>query len=155
VSSVSAHDYYLSISQIEYNTDTKRFEIAIKVTAHDCEYAIEKSNGDLLKLGSDHENPKSDEIIEAYFLKHFKLIADNVEVNLHMIGKELGLDEELWVYIESNEVEPPSNVRVTNSLLAFYFNKQQNHVHLKLQDKTYAVVMMNGEYTHTIVGDNK
>lgn len=149
------HDFYLGIAQIEYNEKTKKFEVAIKLTTHDLEYAIEKGGASPLKLGSKKENIKADEYIKAYVLKHFGLKADDKNVFFHMIGKEVSLDEEIWIYLESDPVKSPKLIEVKNSLLADYFEAQQNHIHLKYKTKTYAIVMMKGTYEGTIYSIKK
>lgn len=137
-----AHEYYLSIAKIEYNPESNSFEVAVKLTAHDLEHVFEeagekKASGDKKSLFE-----YSDDVVKEYFKTHFSISVNEVELPLMYLGNEVDLDETMWVYIEFPCTQKAiTKIQVENTVLVDAFPKQQNHCHLKLNDKSYVEVL--------------
>ena len=138
----TAHEYYLSITKIEWNAKSSSFEVSIKLTAHDLERVLEADGGEKLNLGSDIEASDADERIVQYLKKVFGLTVNGESCNWSYVGKEVNLDDNMWVYIEIPNIKEISSIEVKNGLLMDMFPAQQNHIHLKLSDETKTIVLM-------------
>ena len=156
MSNVFSHDFYVGIMQIEYNEENGSLEIAIKLTGHDLEYVLEKNGAPKLNLGSkDLEAPNADAIVLKYVRENVKFTVDGATKDFLYVGKEVELDDDIWIYLEIKSIKNFNIIEIQNSLLSDYFPKQQNHIHLKLYDKKYSLVLMNGKFTGTIYDSKK
>ena len=54
------HKYYVSITEAEYNVESKTFEISIKFIGHDLEATLTNAGVPELFLGTDKEHEKAD-----------------------------------------------------------------------------------------------
>lgn len=121
-----AHEYYISICDIEYNAEEKSLEIAIQLTTHDLEHAT-----DLQHLGTKLEPANADSVIMEYLLETFSVQHDDKMYELIWIGKEVKL-EDMWVYLEVRNIEPFTTLDVTNLILCREFEEQQNRINVKV-----------------------
>lgn len=126
------HEHYVGITTIEYNQTTKGLEVSIQLTAHDVEFALEKMGYGALKLGAVQENRIADNILFKYLKENFELTTDGKKQSLHWVGKEVGADDILWLYVEVQGVLKPHKLLVFNKLLLDEFPAQQNIVHVKV-----------------------
>ena len=63
------HEYYISITSIDYNAESKSLEITQQFIAHDVEKAILKEYNIELHLSEADEYPKADSLLMLY-IKH-------------------------------------------------------------------------------------
>jgi hypothetical protein len=144
------HEHYVGITTIEYNSESKSLEIAIQLTGHDVEFAVEKMGYGELKLGSKNENRMADNILFKYVKQNFGIQADGTKCNLHWVGKEIGADDILWLYVEIQGVNKPKRLYVYNKLLLEYFPAQQNITHIKIantiQSATFGARLTEKEF---------
>jgi len=135
----SAHDFHASITQIEYNEISGRFEIAAKMFTDDLELAIRPDDrpvGELLK---------SDSLLVANYLKErLRLKVDGSHVMLAFLGCETENDA-TWCYLESGPYEQLTGLSVRNTVLLEVFDDQVNIIHFTRDGKTNARMTSNGE----------
>ena len=60
------HDYFISILTMRHDPVAHTIDMTWHMTAHDVEHAL--ANVADLKLGSQHEHPKADSLLNAYFV---------------------------------------------------------------------------------------
>ncbi|MFN3917747.1 MAG: DUF6702 family protein [Flavobacteriales bacterium] len=144
------HEHYVSITTIEYNQESKSLEISIQLTGHDVEFALEKMGYGELKLGSKNENRMADNILFKYVKQNFEIQADGVKNNLYWVGKEIGNNDVLWIYLEIQGLKKPKSLFVFNKLLLEYFPAQQNITHVKItntiQSATFGAHLTEKEF---------
>lgn len=127
----SAHGYHVSICSMDYNGANKSIELTFKLIARDFEKAILEKNKEDLKLGSIAELSNANELITNYIGHHFHISIADSSCTLNFIGKEIELDESLYLYFEIKNVLLINRFVVVNKLLVdtcegqeniFYFN---------------------------------
>merc|ERR1712154_252674 len=129
----NAHDFYISISQIEFNPESRNFEVSIKLTAHDIEYCAELLEGKQLILDDSLSQTEVNKYIHDLVSDQIKMYVNGQDLSFDLIGFEVLLDESLWIYLEfksglsSNQI---NTVEIENKVLIDCFEKQQNHHHL-------------------------
>ena len=141
-----SHDFFLSITQIEYNQEAQTFEVSIKLTGHDLEFALEESGAPRMLLGAQNEHPEADAYILKYLKGNVQFTINGTKKAFVYVGKEVQDDDDVWIYLEVKEVSKPTHIQIRNAILSDYFVKQQNHVHLKIFNETRSTVLMNGEF---------
>jgi hypothetical protein len=124
-----AHDYYIAIFEINESRDGKSLQISAKFIAHDMEEAMMRQDYPYLNMNSRNEHPDTDSLLFDYFSKNFSMIINQNKAPMVFVGKELGLDEDLWIYIEIPLTETINTLTLTNTLLIREFSKQQNIVY--------------------------
>ncbi|MBK9146248.1 MAG: hypothetical protein IPM12_00355 [Flavobacteriales bacterium] len=147
-SALAPHDFFVSILTIRHTPKTQTLDLTWRITAHDIEHALE--NVAPLKLGSDNEHPKSDSLLQAYFMRHLVLFQEK-QLAWAWIGKELD-GETLYCYLQVEGIASPNGLMVSNTLLQEVFAEQQNLVHVegeKLPTRSHTFVRGGAPHAFT------
>ena len=131
--SFSPHDYFVSITDAEYNATERTFQLTIKFIGHDLEKALAHAGAPDLFLGTPKEHEKANQYILSYINKSFLLKANSKPLVLNMVGKEVGKDDFIYCYLESEKVKKVKTLELENSLLTELFSKQENKIHLNIE----------------------
>ena len=136
----SAHKYYLSLTQINYKSESKYIEIIINVFMDDIETALNKDYSIDLKLTSDKELIDNDVYFEKYLTDklHFKI--DDISKNFNYIGKEYDGDL-VYFYLEIENIENVNTIEVSNKILTTHFPKQQNLIKSKVRAENKSMLL--------------
>ena len=124
-----SHKFYVSLVQLEFNSENEALEITMKIFTDDLEYAI---SGSQLSygLGTATEPPQSDSILFEYVQNNFDLKINGQEYAPIYIGKEVEMDV-TWIYIEVEGIEAINSIEVTDLMLTELFDDQVNLINLK------------------------
>jgi hypothetical protein len=128
----TAHEFHVSKTLVEHNAESKSLEISMHIFVDDLELALEKIGGKELRLGSDKENPKAEELLVKYLNQQFQLLVNGKSVKFSFIGKELSEDFlAVWCYLEVEGITNLNSLKVTNTVLTEMFPDQKNVVQIK------------------------
>lgn len=142
------HDFYISITSVDYNQESNKLEITCQFTTHDMEKAILSLHNIDLNFGEPNEHEKADSLLFDYMVSHFKINTTST-LDFSFVGKEVNLDEMLWVYIESSELEKPKLLEVENTFLIDDFEAQSNITHVNFGKKKHTFSFNRISKTHT------
>lgn len=131
-----AHKHYMSIANMEYNSELKQIEVSLKLTAHDFEHILEDKFKKRVHIENVSDSSEIGEFYISYLSKHISLISANQSAKFNYIGKEVTLRDELFFYFTFTRVLDPSHIILQNSILFQLFSKQQNLMHYKYKDNT-------------------
>lgn len=123
---MDAHKFYVSLTDIEYNEETERLELASKYFIDDMELALGLEPGQHIKM------PMDDDLLplmSSYMKDHMQVTCDERVCEFEFLGYEIE-DDVVWFYMESEKLPRFSTVSVTASQLTEHFDKQQNIVHI-------------------------
>ncbi|MBL4594497.1 MAG: hypothetical protein JKX68_11885 [Flavobacteriales bacterium] len=143
------HKYYVSITEAEYNSESKTFEISIKFIGHDLEKALDVSGTPELFLGTPKEIENADEYLMKYINQRFHMVVDGESLNYKFIGKEINNDDFIYCFIESNKLETPKKVTIKNTLLTEVFSEQANTVYLTVGKQKINYSLNKGKVSDT------
>ena len=144
------HEYYISITNIDYNPMSQTIEISQQYIAHDVEKAIFKEQNVDLHLAEPNEHPKADSLLALYFQENFKISTDTA-VQLNWVGREVKLDETLLIYLQSETIQEPAKLTVKNTSLTNVFSAQSNITHVKVGEKQLTKSINRITNTHTFI----
>ncbi|NCP45810.1 MAG: hypothetical protein GW818_05140 [Flavobacteriales bacterium] len=147
------HNYYVTITEIAYNSSNKKMEISLKFIGHDLEYALEKEGFPNMFLGTEKELEKANDFIYQYINQHFEIKTDENMLLYKLIGKEVNNDDFIYCYIETESIDNFSTVEIKNTLLNNYFKEHINIVYLTVGEQRFNF-RLNNEKTkekHTII----
>ncbi|BAV94017.1 DUF6702 family protein [Ichthyobacterium seriolicida] len=128
------HKFYVSITDINYDSDLKYLEVSIKVFTDDLENSLNAyfpSEDIRLNLGIGQKNEK--EIFTTYLNSCFSIGINDKKKESEYIGRET-TTETTTCYIAVNEVflEEIDRIKVHQSILNNFLDKQQNIVNIVL-----------------------
>ncbi|WP_289024318.1 DUF6702 family protein [uncultured Salegentibacter sp.] len=144
-----AHEFYLSVTEIEYNRQQQSLQIITRVFIDDFQNVLNQRYGAKLQLSEEAEEGAIAGNISKYFQQKLKLRVHGEELQLNYLGKEYDADQ-LILYIEVENVTPFNNIEVTNSILTDLFDDQKNIVHVKVNDKTKSLLLMRQQETEKL-----
>jgi hypothetical protein len=99
------HEFYVSVTDAEYNDETQTFQMTIKFIGHDLEKALSEAGAPELHLGTEKELPTADKYILEYLTKRFQIKVNDNNLSYKLIGKEIGNDDFIYCYTESEKVK--------------------------------------------------
>lgn len=129
------HEYFVSVTEAEYNEEAQTFQMTIKFIGHDLEKALTEAGVPELNLGTDNELNLADKYILDYINKNFQINVNDKVLMLKMVGKEVGNDDFIYCYIETDKIRKPKNISFENSMLTEVFSAQENIVYLTINSK--------------------
>lgn len=122
--SSTIHDFYSSITIIEFNEKTKTFEITAKFFEDD--FTVFMNN-----LDEDYSyTEKLSESARHHILTHFKLIHNQKQIPIKILGTKIRNDI-LFLFIESTPVFESGELMIRNTMLLKSFEDQINIIQLK------------------------
>ena len=123
------HPYHVGSVEVNYNSNTKTFEVSAKFFLDDLENALNKKYNKTLHFGEEKSKAGINEALNDYFYEYFKLKNNNKFVKVNYIGFEEDR-ESVNVYLESEPTEMPKKVETAVSSLYSFFDDQMNIVHI-------------------------
>ena len=94
----SAHPEHFSVAEIEWNPDSARFEVAMRLRIADLEDALSAAENKRVGIES---HPQIQQLVQAYLRKHFSVSFEgDTECVFHWVGMETELHD-VWVYFEA------------------------------------------------------
>lgn len=141
VSKGSAHEYYISVTNIEYAENQQSLQVISQIFIDDFEKLLRERYDETITLDSD----KEPEVLETYMAKYLedklKITVNGTSLKFNFIGKEYK-DDIAYCYIEIGGVSNISSIEVTNSILFDVFSEQQNIVRLKMLGKNRSFLLI-------------
>ncbi len=123
--SSNAHPFYVSIFQIDYNSENKSLEISVKIFADDLLFALEKNGEKNIFLGEEKERSDTDDLIYSYIISKFGLTVNGEKRIPNFIGKEMEADV-VWTYLEIENINELIAIDVSCNLLTEIYPTQSN-----------------------------
>ncbi|WP_215226548.1 DUF6702 family protein [Echinicola shivajiensis] len=140
---VNFHPFYISVTDVNYNTEAKSLEIAQKIFWDDLEQALNKKYDEDLDFLHPKDLKKLNELVEAYLLENNAFEVNGNLVRIDYLGYEIEEDA-AWFYMEAKNVPMPKKVKITNKVLVSDFQEQQNMINFYLNDEPKTLILYKG-----------
>lgn len=163
------HDFHTSITEINYNTQSKSFEVSLKVFYDDFEDALNQANmtdtylENTMSIFSDNTDEKSntrveldnqgthDEIIETYLKEKFSLKTKDKSLEMSFVGTELDVfNNVFWIFFEFPHKGNVKEMTISNSVLLEVFDDQKNIINLNYKTTKKTFLSQAGIVTHSL-----
>lgn len=128
-SRVPLHPFYLSVSEINYNSESKRMELSVKIFIDDFENTLHKVYGQSINLTFPKDTLLRDQMAEEYIQKNLMLSVNGKPCAIQFLGLEKE-EEAVWCYFESDPCENPNTLLIKNTLLYQQLDGQINIMHV-------------------------
>ena len=129
------HPFFISLTEMRYNPQSKKMEIAQKIFWDDLEVALASEFKEKVDFLKPKDKAKLESQVKTYLLKHNQVWVNGKSVTLTYLGYEVEEDA-AWFYLESSVAEMPKSVEVQSTILLKDFDGQQNIVHVYSQSKS-------------------
>ena len=129
------HPFFISLTEMRYNPQSKKMEIAQKIFWDDLEVALASEFKEKVDFLKPKDKAKLENQVKTYLLKHNQVWVNGKSVTLTYLGYEVEEDA-AWFYLESSVAEMPKSVEVQSTILLKDFDGQQNIVHVYSQSKS-------------------
>lgn len=140
------HPYHISVSQLDYNSKSRTWQISSSIHDHDMLEFLHhqlKTDAPIEKLIA---LEKTKELVFAYFTSEFLIFADGKKVDINWIGIDYDL-KDVWVYLESKPCDFPKEIVVENKLFLTYYPDQTNMVNVSKDAISPIKIMLNAQHT--------
>lgn len=141
VSNTSKHEYYVSVTKIEYAKEQQSLQIISQIFVDDFEELLRKRYDENITLAPDNNSKVVETYMNRYLSDKLKIYINGSAVKFNFIGKEYK-DDIAYCYLEIENVSNIKSIEVTNRALFDVFPEQQNIVRLKLLDKNRSFLLV-------------
>ena len=141
VSFTTLHKYYVSVTEIEFVKEEKSVQIISRIFVDDFEAVLRERYDEGITLMVENEKDVVEYYIEKYLKEKIKItINDNLE-EFNFIGEEFG-DDIMLCYLEIQDIEQISSIKVENKLLFDLFPDQKNIVRFKINSVNKSILLI-------------
>jgi hypothetical protein len=129
-----AHPFYLSVTDLKYNTKEKAIQASVKVFVNDLEAALKKISKKPVDLINPKDTAQTNKLLAAYLATHFNLKLNGEPKTFDFIGFELE-QEAIWLFVEFKKCNLPKKVEIENAVLYDFIKDQTNIVNMEVNGK--------------------
>ena len=138
------HPFYVSLTDIRYNPEHNRLEIAQRIFWDDLEVALSKKNNKKVDFLNPDDPQELEKLIEAYLLEKNEIHINGQKITLKYLGHEIEEDT-AWFYLEGNITSPPETAKIKNAVLIHVYEAQQNIINFYLEKSPKSVITIKGK----------
>ena len=128
------HPFYVSMTDINYNDNTRSLEISVRIFTDDLENTLRKYHKEKIDILHPASQEQMNSYVNDYIQQHLQMKVNDKTAALNFIGYEQQ-SESIWTYFEVSKVDKVNKVNIVNSLLHDYNTNQINMMHIKVKDK--------------------
>lgn len=122
------HPYYISTTEINFNSTTKNVDITCRMFTDNLENALEKTYKKEIDILHPKDKKEVEKLLLDYINNHLKLKINGQGYTFELVGYEKE-EEAIWTYLEIKKEFNPKTVTIENTLLYEYLPAQVNMVH--------------------------
>lgn len=144
VSFKTMHKYYVSLTEIEYVKEKRSVQIITRIFIDDFENVLRNRFDEGLTLDTEKEIVETNFYIEKYLKDKLKITINLKDLSFDFLGKEYE-DDMILCYLEIQNIDQISSIKVENKLLYEIFQDQKNMVRFKIHsiNKTILLIKEN------------
>lgn len=141
VSFKTMHKYYVSLTEIEYVKEERSVQIITRIFIDDFENVLRNRFYEGLTLDTEKENIETNDYIEKYLKDKLKITINHKEFSFNFLGKEYE-DDMILCYLEIQNIDRISSIKVENKLLYEMFPDQKNMVRFKIHSVNKTILLI-------------
>ena len=133
---LSAHEFYISITNIQYHPVTEKLSVRLKIFVNDLEESIYQEKGVRVGLWKNNPIANAESYVAAYVNSKFSISVNGKPIPLNIISQnvesaEIVEDHIFICQLEAENVPKIKTIKVHNSLLTEAFDSQTNIVNIR------------------------
>ena len=138
------HPFYISLTEIKYNSKVKSLEISQKIFWNDLEEHLTEINQSKIDFLNPKDKAELDKKLKQYILQNNEILVNGKKVELNYLGYEIEEDA-AWFYLEAKQIPDPKQIDVKNSILHQHFSSQQNIINFYLDKSPKSLILLKGK----------
>nr|WP_152565605.1 DUF6702 family protein [Nonlabens ulvanivorans] len=138
---ITAHKYYLSVSNLKYNAKVGALQMTSRFFIDDLEDVLSARADENIILTEDDNLTKYKQLIGDYFTSRLRIKVDGDLIPIDYLGSEIDNDQ-LVLYIEIPVDREPLEIEMRFTALMELFEDQKNMVHLKIRGERKTLLMV-------------
>ena len=150
ISFLFLHEFYVSISYMEYDSERKAIEVQKKIFFDDFEIALKKKNNldkfDILKSKTEIV----DNYIEAYLKENVSFEVNDKVYDINYLGHEY-INGTINCYYEVLKIKKIKNIIITDRSLFSSFDEQENLIYFEMMNKLSTIRLKNPNQKDEII----
>lgn len=140
VGSADDHEYYVSVTKVEYAQEQKALQIIAQIFIDDFEELIRKRYDENIVLATQDESEKVGYYMERYLSDKLHFHINGNEFSFAFLGKKYE-DDIVYCYLEIEGVTEMKSLLITNDILCDLYREQENIVRTKISGKNKSFVL--------------
>lgn len=124
------HPFYVTVTEIEYNSKNKELGVSLKTFPDDLEETIRMYSGKKIDLTSKN-NAQINQLISTYLQQHLTIEINKNKKQLNYLGYEID-KEAVWVYFNIPKINSIKELKVISDVMYEYKPEQTNIVHINI-----------------------
>jgi hypothetical protein len=141
ISSKEKHEYYVSVTEIQYAKEQQSLQIISQIFIDDFEALLRERFDKTITLAPDNNINIIESYMQRYLSDRLIIKVNGRAVNFKFIGKEYKEDI-TYCYLEIENISEIKSIEVTNRVLFDILAEQQNIVRLKLLNKNRSFLLV-------------
>ena len=147
-SSVDIHEFHLSKTTINYNTEEKAIQVSTRIFLDDLELSLKELGYDSLKICTRKEKENAEQLIQDYVNEHLIVKMGGSGLEFTFLGKEQSDDlAAVWCYLEAYDVSTFTEMSITNTILISQFEDQKNITMVQIDKEKVAHLLFTSDNT--------
>ncbi|MDH7911445.1 DUF6702 family protein [Winogradskyella sp. SYSU M77433] len=140
------HEYYVSVTEVEYVKDQRSVQIISQIFIDDFEKLLRERYDEDIILAPDNKAEEIKAYIKRYLEDKLQVKVNGQKLSFNYIGKEYK-DDITYCYLEIENVSDVKTIEITNKVLFDILPAQQNIVRIKAFDvnKSFLLIPDNDE----------
>ena len=139
VTSFGLHKYYVSVTEMNYDSNSGKIEIIMRVFPNDIENVLH----DTYEIDADLTKRETKNFLYRYINKSFHIWSGEEEIAYNILGTSEEYDF-LIILIEAKTASDLHDLIVKNTVLQDLFDEQKNLLHFKSGDKKQSFILEKG-----------
>lgn len=145
---LEVHDFHLSKTTINYDSEEMAIQISASVFIDDLELSLKDLGHDSLKICTRKEKENAELLMHAYFEDHLKVEIDGRALEFTFLGKEQSDDlAAVWCYLEAYDIPDFKEISISNTILTKQFDDQKNITMVQIDKERIAHILFTSEKT--------
>jgi len=138
------HDYYVSVTVIEYAKEQQSLQIISQIFINDFENLLRQRYDENITLNSKDEPKSIETYMQRYLSDKLKIKVNGTLVNFKFIGKEYK-DDITYCYLEVENISAIKSLEVSNRTLFDIIPEQQNIVRFNLLNRNKSFLLLSDD----------
>jgi hypothetical protein len=123
------HPFYISVFEINHNSNERSLEITAKIFADDFEAVLKKNFNTILDISKEAQKPAIEKMMAEYLTKNLQLSVDGRSLEMKFLGFEKD-KESVYCYLEVTALPSVKKLSVRNTVLYDHTKDQANIMHV-------------------------
>ncbi|MFD0989708.1 DUF6702 family protein [Mariniflexile jejuense] len=135
------HDYYVSVTQIDYSKEKQSVQITSRIFLSDIESVLRQRYDRSISFGEALEPKNIDTYIQQYLREKLTIKINGEKVNFVFIGKEYDYDI-MKCYLEIPKVKSIKSFEISNKVLFDIIQEQQNIIKTNINSQQKSAILI-------------